>query len=353
MAMAADLTGGLAVEREHFFADPPDNPDMRDSASFWVYDDAGVVSLPRIGVEAVASKWDNHQYQVNIAFADGRVFRIRDKGKRHSPIGPDGMPTVLGAGPLEFCCVEPFQVWSATFDGTAVQTSTAALMQRSSDGHRVEVQFDVTATMAAPPWINGELSAEAADLLRSSEGVFMGGARYEQLFRAEGVVRVGGEEHRFTGSGTRVRRQGTREMAGFWGHCQQSAVFPSGRGFGYIAYRPRPDGTGSYNEGYVFTGDGDLVPARVVRAPWLSSLRANGEDVSLVLDSNIGTVEIVGETVTSVFNLGDPTSSHALAALYQGGARYIWDGEETQGAIERSAPPEEIAELRRESHRRM
>ena len=76
MAMAADLTGGLAVEREHFLADPPDNPDMRDSASFWVYDDAGVVSLPRIGVEAVASKWDNHQYQVNIAFADGRVFRI-------------------------------------------------------------------------------------------------------------------------------------------------------------------------------------------------------------------------------------------------------------------------------------
>ena len=151
---------------------------------------------------------------------------FRDKGPRHSPIGPDGMPTVLGAGPLEFCCVEPFQVWSATFDGTAIQTSTAALMQRSSDGHRVEVQFDVTATMAAPPWINGELSAEAADLLRSSEGVFMGGARYEQLFRAEGVVRVGGEEHRFTGSGTRVRRQGTREMAGFWGHCQQSAVFP-------------------------------------------------------------------------------------------------------------------------------
>ena len=95
------------------------------------------------------------------------------------------------------------------------------------------------------------------------------------------------------------------------------------------------------------------MPARVVRAPWLSSLRANGEDVSLVLDSNIGTVEVVGETVTSVFNLGDPTSSHALAALYQGGARYIWDGEETQGAIERSTPPEEIAELRRESHRRM
>jgi len=54
-----------------------------------------------------------------------------------------------------------------------------------------------------------------------------------------------------------------------------------------------------------------------------------------------------------VFNLGDPTSSHALAALYQGGARYIWDGEETQGAIERSTPPEEIAELRRDSHRRM
>jgi hypothetical protein len=32
----------------------------------------------------------------------------------------------------------------------------------------------------------------------------------------------------------------------------QSALFPSGRGFGDLAYPPRPDGSPSYNEGYLF-----------------------------------------------------------------------------------------------------
>lgn len=134
-------------------------------------------------------------------------------------------------------------------------------------------------------------------------------------------------------------------MAGFWGHCQQSATFPSGRGFGYIAYRPRADGTGTYNEGYVFTGDGELVPARVVRAPWLAAPPRIGDDVSLVLESSLGTVEVEGTTTVSVLNLGDPKSTHALAALHQAGVRYRWDGEVASGALERSTPPCEIPGL--------
>lgn len=344
--MTTDLSGGLDPSHEMFLVDQPSDPGLRDSASFWVYDDAGVIGFPRIGVEAVASNWDEHQYQVNVAFADGRVFRIRDKGPRHSPFGPDGEPSVLGAGPLEFRCVKPFEILTARYDGTAVETSTKALLRGDGGGPHVDVQFRIEARMAAPPWANGTLSADAAAQLdKEAEGSFMGGMRYEQLFRAHGVLTVGGEEYRFTGGGTRVRRQGVREMAGFWGHCQQSAVFPSGRGFGYIAYRPRSDGTGSYNEGYVFTGDGQLVPARVVRAPWLDAPPVIGDDVSLVLESELGTVKISGTTVVSVFNLGDPTSSHALAALHQGGVRYVWDGETAPGALERSTPPRDIPGL--------
>lgn len=346
MSTSVDLTGGLDDEREFFLADRPDDPELRDSASFWVYDDTGFVALPRIGIEAIGSKWDFHQYQANVAFADGRVFRVREKGGRHAPIGPDGRPSVLGAGPLVFRTVEPFRRLTASFEGEAEKTSTAALLDGDPGGPRVPVQFHVEVMPAVPPWVNGALSSEAAEVLASSiEGAFLGGARYEQLFRTEGFVRVEGEEYRFTGTGTRVRRQGHREMSGFWGHCQQSAVFPSGRGFGYIAHRPRPDGEGSYNEGYVFTGDGTLVPARVVHAPWLTTLQSRPEDVSLVLDSELGRVEIGGETVTTVFNLGDPTSSNALAALVQGGVRYTWDGEEAYGAIERSAPPRDLVRL--------
>ncbi|WP_262403050.1 hypothetical protein, partial [Actinomadura sp. CNU-125] len=156
-----------------------------------------------------------------------------------------------------------------------------------------------------------------------------------------------------TGSGLRIRRQGVRKLADFWGHCWQSAVFPSGRAFGYIAYPPRPDGQPTFNEGFVFTGDGDLVPARVVRAPWLTRLRALGEDVSLVLETEAGTVEIEGETVFSTHDVhhGDDTYSvRALKqeisdfpAVHQAGVRYRWDGEETFGMLERSNPLDKIS----------
>ena len=343
--VTTDLSGGLDTGREYFLVDQP-SPEMRDSASFWAYDDDGFIGLPRIGVEAVGSKWTEHQYQVNVAFADGRVYRVRESGPRHSPVGPDGTAAVLGAGPLEFRCIRPFEISTASFDGIAVQTSTDALLRGERGGRPTRLEFHIEARMAAPPWVNGSLSAEAAHHMASPvEGVIMGGNRFEQLFRATGSVNVDGEEHDFDGSGTRVRRQGPRDMTGFWGHCQQSATFPTGRGFGYIAYRPKPDGTGSYNEGYVFTGDEELHPARVVRAPWLSAPPRIGDDVSLVLESDLGTIEIEGTTTVSVLNLGDPTSDNALAALHQAGVRYRWGNGVASGALERSTPPREIPGL--------
>jgi hypothetical protein len=38
----------------------------------------------------------------------------------------------------------------------------------------------------------------------------------------------------------------------------------------------------------VFDGEGDLIPARVERAPWLGELRAGGEDVTVVLETPTG-----------------------------------------------------------------
>ena len=234
---------------------------MRDSVSFWVIDDRGAVGLPRIGIEAVAANWDAHDVQVNVAFPDGRVFRLRDNGASWPADGPDGRPTVLGAGGLGFRCIEPFDTWTMTFDGKAVQTSSQDLIEGRKDGPLVDVSFSVEATMAVPPWVQGALSAESGERLKTSiEGKLMGGPRYEQLFRATGTLKVGADEHGFTGTGLRIRRQGVRKLAGFWGHSWQSALFPSGRAFGYIAYPPRPDGEPTFNEGYLFDGDGGLDP---------------------------------------------------------------------------------------------
>ncbi|MFC5744259.1 hypothetical protein [Actinomadura rugatobispora] len=336
--MTIDLTGGIGPDRETVFAERPDDPEMRDSVSMWISDDRGDLGIPRVGIEAVASSWEAHGVQLNVAFRDGTVYRLRDSGKTHPAIDADGRPAVLGGGPLAFRCVEPFKTWTATFRGTAVRTSTENLIAGDVDGPPVEVEFHVEATMAVPPWIQGSLLPDAAERLESSvEGDLMGGPRYEQLFRAKGTLRAGADEHAFTGSGLRIRRQGVRHLGGFWGHCWQSAVFPSGRAFGYIAYPPREDGTPTFNEGFLFDGDGPLIPARVVEAPWLARLRPFGEDVSVVFETERGRTRIEGETALSTFDVTDRGPEMPdFPALHQAGVRYRWNGEETYGMLERS-----------------
>jgi hypothetical protein len=343
--MAFDLTGGLDVSREYLFPQRPENPGMRDAVNMWVSDDCGVVGLPRFAVEALASQWDKHDLSVNIAYPDGRVLTVRDSAEAHSPIGPDGLPTVLGAGPLQFSCIEPFRRWDVSFNGVAERMTTQGQMDGAlpGAGPLVELEFHIETTMAVPPWIQGTMSREAADLLNSGvEGDLMGGERFEQLFRAVGMLRVGSEVHEFTGSGLRIRRQGVRNIQEFWGHCWQSALFPSGRAFGYNAYPPRPDGKPTYNEGYIFEGDGELIPARVVKAPWLAKLSPYGDDVSLVLETAAGEIAIEGETFVSTFAMGRPQMPPDFPVLQQTGVRYRWDGEETYGMMERSTRKEKV-----------
>ena len=337
-----DLSGGLPAAREYVFPERPGTPGMRDAVNMWVSDDRGEVGLPRFAVEASMPDWDHHDLQVNVGFPDGRVYRLREGYPSIPAVGPDGLAATFGAGPLVFRCAEPFGTWTAQFRGTAIETSTEALIAGNAAGPRVDLEFEVEADMAVPPWIQGTLFPEAAEMLaNSAEGKFMGGPRYEQLFRAKGAVRVAGEEHVFTGSGLRIRRQGVRDIAEFWGHAWQSALFPSGKAFGYIAYPPRPDGSPSYNEGYLFTGEGGLIPAKVLQAPWLRTLVPNGQDVSLVLESRLGVTSIEGETVVSTFDVAKPDMPR-FPVLFQGNVRYRWDGEQTYGMLERSSMRDKI-----------
>lgn len=343
--MAIDLTGGLDAAREYVFPQCPDTPGMRDAVNMWVSDDSGMVGLPRFAIEALAPHWDTHDLSVNIAYPHGRVLTVRASGDAHATAGPAGLPTVFGAGPLQFRCVEPFRRWDVTFNGVAEEMTTQAQMDGAlpGKGPLIDVEFHIETTMAVPPWIQGTMSTEAADLLNSGvEGDLMGGARFEQLFRARGRLRVGSVVHEFTGSGLRIRRQGVRNIQEFWGHCWQSALFPSGRAFGYNAYPPREDGKPTYNEGYIFDGDGELIPARVVKAPWLAQLSPYGDDVSLVLETMRGEIAIEGETFVSTFAMGRPELPPNFPVLQQTGVRYRWDGEETYGMMERSSRKDKV-----------
>jgi hypothetical protein len=343
--MGIDLTGGLPLAREHAFAECPTIPGMRDAVNMWVSDDRGVVGLPRFAVEALAPGWDRQDLSVNIAYPDGRVLSVRDSAPAHSTFGPEGLPTIFGAGPLQFRCIEPFRCWDVSFKGAAHEMTTQAQMNGAlpATGPLTDVEFHIETTMAVPPWIQGTMSRQAAELLHSGvEAELMGGERFEQLFRARGTLRVGDTLHEFTGSGLRIRRQGVRNIQEFWGHCWQSALFPSGRAFGYNAYPPRDDGKPTYNEGYIYDGEGELIPARVVKAPWLAKLRPCGDDVSLVLATARGEIAIEGETLVSTFAMGRPELPPNFPVLQQTGVRYRWDGEETYGMMERSSRKDKI-----------
>lgn len=342
--MAVDLSGGLELACDFFLAERPENPETRDSASLWVLDERGALAFPRVTVDAIGSKWDRAAVQLNLVLADGRAFRVWDEFPAHSRNGPHGKGTILGAGPLRFECVEPFHRWAMEFDGKAEQSTTQAQMAGQPSGTEVSLAFRMEATMAAPPWLMGGMTAEAAGLMKTSvESKLMGGLRYEQLARISGTVSVAGQEHRIAGTGMRVRRQGGRNMAAATGHCQHSALFPSGRAFGAIAFAPRKDGSLSFNEGFVFTGEGRPHPARVVQAPWMTRLATTGDDVSLVLESDIGSIRIEGESLLSTFDhhlfeMAD------VAVLHQGAARYVWDGEETVGLVERCTLKTQMAD---------
>ena len=118
----------------------------------------------------------------------------------------------------------------------------------------------------------GALLPEAAKAPRRRAGRDGPAPRYEQLCRASGTLRIGGKTRDFGGQALRIRRSGYRKFAGFWGHCWQSALFPSGKAFGFNAFPPRDDGKPSYAEGFVYDGNGTLIPARPVQIPWMSQL---------------------------------------------------------------------------------
>jgi hypothetical protein len=341
--VSVDLTGGLSDDREYVFGAQPDDPEMRESVNAWIWDEGVDVGMPRIGVEAVADQWNTHDIQVNIGYGDGRVVEMVGPGKVHDPLGADGRPRILGAGPLSFELVEPFRHWRLHLDGMAVDSTVQEQIAGRASGKEpsVAVELHIDLRSAVPPWENGALLAEAARVLaEQEEGDLMGGPRFEQLARATGTLRVGDRTHEIRGGALRVRRQGIRRLPKFRGHAWQSALFPSGRGFGYIVYPPRDDGKPTYNEGYVFEGDGQLIPALVVQAPWLHSLEPSGEDVRVVLETEKGTTTIHGGTIVTRFSgMGDIPGA---PVLQQAISRFNWDGETANGMTERSTLGEKI-----------
>jgi hypothetical protein len=314
-----ELSNGLALEKDLVFAERPSHPEMRESTSIWMFDEQGAFGFPRMGVQA------------NFAFADGRIMNGAGRGAAPSPLGPDGRPTVLGAGSISFRCIEPFRRWSMVFDGPATDGHVSQQIAKTLDSNRrTQVRLEAEMTMHTPAWIQATDEQHA-----TLEDNLMGlGYRFEHLFRAQGVFHVDGEARPFTGTGLRIHRQSIRRLEGFYGHCWQSALFPDGRAFGFITYPPKPDGSETYNEGYIYQ-DGRMIKAKAVNPRWLRRIVPAGDDVSVELESALGRTRIEGKTTLSTFRVGNPDIGGLN--LQQSGVLYRWDGQTAYGMIERSS----------------
>ena len=341
--MAIDLSGGLPIERDHVYAEKP-GPEVRDAVNVWLEEENGDFAM-RIGVEAVAEIWDRHEIWLDVAFPDGRVLSSRDRFDSLSPIGPEGQPTVLGSGPLRFHCVEPFKLWTIDFAKHPVTEVTTAQLNADQYPEQLperSVGFGIEIRPAAPPLVSGTLTAESVALMSGEQGSFIS-PRFEQLCRATGWLEIDGKRREFRGQALRIKRQGVRKFEGFWGHCWQSALFPSGRAFGVNVFPPRADGQPSFNEGFVFEGDGALIPARAVQSPWMRKFHERGEDVPLVLETADGRrFSIEGVTFVNTRSRGHSVLPASFPLVQQAHARYRWDGEEATGMIERSTARDQM-----------
>ena len=322
-------TAELDPAADWMFPACPDDPTMRESVSVWFFADDGSFAAPRLGIEAEAACWNDRLYQANMALPGGRVLVGPGRGPAPGTLDDQGRAAVLGAGPLSFTCIEPFRRWAVHFDGTAADGNVTDQIAGGLDQtHRSPVRLDLDLEMAAPAW--GQVVPET-----TTDAQYMGvGYRFEQLFRAKGWVEVDGQRRAISGTGLRIHRQSKRDLAGFRGHCWQSAVFPDGRAFGYIAYPPGDDGIVPYNEGFIWDGT-RMIEAKMSQAPWLRRVVPEGDDVSLVLASELGETRIEGSTVFSTFRMGNPDMGGLT--LQQTGVRYRWDGVEAYGMLERSA----------------
>jgi len=336
-----DLSGGMEPSADEIMEDLPDTSVAREGVSMWIWDDDGDWGLPRMGVEALRTGGEtSHSVMLSLAFSDGRVVSTRTDAERMPVLDRLGRPRVLGAGPLRFECVEPFARWRVSFDGLAtlheVRGQVAEVARPSDDRsgdslHRAELRLRLDSTMALPPWVQGSLEPE---------GQFNPGEhRFEQLFRATGTLSLDGVKKPFVGGGLRIHRTGgdRGQFRDWYGHCWQSSLFPSGRGFGFIHYHPRPDGSARFREGWLCEG-GEIMPALVEETPWMTGAVPAGEDVSFTLRTAVGRVHVEAETFVSTFRRTGAAVDILNPLILQSGiTRCRWANEESHGMIERSA----------------
>lgn len=334
------LASGLPLDADFMLAEPPQSPFnwVREGTSFWVFDDAGEFCIPRIGVEAEPHTWENRRFNTNFALADGRVLLAAGRGLMPPIMDEQGRPAIIGAGPVTFQCLDPFERWRVTYDGMVTQSTTDAMIANAVDPSKtVRLKYEMEARMVVPADVQN-ITPETfftwpKGKQRDAASVGLGW-RFQQLMRIEGEYEIDGLRKPFTATGNRVKRRSVRTDGLFLrGHCWMSAVFPDGRAFGFEVRPVHDDGGEPWNEAFVYL-NGTMHHGRVVKVPWLGEIIPSGEDVAVEIETDLGITRIEGTTHISTFRISNPDIWGLN--LYQGCVRHDWDGQTAYGMLERS-----------------
>ena len=332
-----NLSGGLAPDKDLVLPAQPAEPEMRESVSIWLFEENGAFGFPRMGIEAEAGSWNDRRLQAAFTFPDGRALNGAARGAPPSALDANGRPTIIGAGPLTFRCIEPFRRWVMIYDGSARDGT----VQEQIDGCYGErgskpIKLHVDMTMVTPAWVQEtRIDPNMSETEKANAGAMGIGYRFEHHLRAVGTYEIDGKTYEFKGVGTRIHRQSIRRLEGFFGHCWLSAVFPDGSAFGSLAYPPREGSNGeySYNDAVIYK-NGRLIPARIIQAPFLRRIVPAGDEMVLELESDLGRTVIEGTTALNTFRIGNPDIGGLN--LQQGGALFRWGGQQAYGMCERS-----------------
>ncbi len=337
--MTYDPTGGLPLDHDYCMLEQPEGTShYGENHAFWFFDDDNQAHSYN-HVDAIQHFYELRTERNWLMLADGRVLYNWNEG-RHTT------RRQAGGNCLKFTCIEPFRRWSIDYLGTMRVSSAEELASaRGHEGPRAIVEYHVDVVTAAEPWKQGK-------------GYAYGDTRYEQLYRHTGYVKTSlGDDLKIAGTGVRTHRRGPRIMSNWHGHGWETALFPSGRGFGLKRFASADGPSGwpepKWSEAYVLD-QGRIVPAEVIESAWLSHMRPRGENVRVRLRSSLGEADITGVVMGTswrTMHLDNTATNHRSFGVWgapgeyimgQGACRWTWDGESVIGQIERSVITEHL-----------
>jgi len=330
---------------------PADDRTCGENFAFWLFDNDSRVCI-NCHLNSVDSFWPLRRETIGICLPNGRALVEMNEGLRTNA-------DTIGSAGLTMRCVEPFRRWRLEFAGTMRETTQAALAAGplgDGEGRRILLDWDADVTTDSPVFRQGGTPESARLMQESAAGRYIGGARYEQLFRANVRFRIQGEpELRFTATGTRTHRRGPRNVAGYAGHDWQSVLLPNGDGFYFMRFF-EADGSFEWTEAYLLKA-GKVLPANVLSDTRLTSHRLDSERMQIRLSSEAGETVIAGVVLGGVFrpmntSPGNPfikvhgpysrrfgfhSEPEGMLGMLQAWVRYTLDGQSANGLCERSS----------------